>query len=148
MDSGITYTGPSGGGALCAPGTLSIPATVHFVTADGGFDETWEESLWSNDGTSLTFTHMLGNTHLVGSFRVAYTGTIMWSSTETVLTATFNSEGASGTIQYATEAQSSAGPNSVSGGGLIVKAASWVPEVSDGGSAGAPDATVDGPVAD
>jgi hypothetical protein len=132
MVGGISYAGAHG--ALCAPGSLIIPATVHLVTADGGFNETWQESLSSNDGQSLTFYQDLQKAPPAGSFRVTYTGSETWTSTETILTATFDAQGARGNVQYATEGMLSAAPNSGGGGGLIVHAASWVPLVGDAGT--------------
>jgi hypothetical protein len=131
MSGSITDTHADGG--LC-PGTLAIAATVHFVTADGGFDETWQESLFSSDGQSLTFYQDLQRTPLVGSFRVTNMGTPV-GSTEASLTATFDERGARGEVQYVTSTMFSTGPNSGGGGGLIIHAASWVPAVSDAGDA-------------
>lgn len=139
MDGAITYSQADGG--LCGPGTLTIPATVHFVTADGGFNETWQESLSSFDGQSLTFSHDLQRTPPAGSFRVTSTGTQTGLSTETTLTATFDQRGAHGDVQYVTSMMFSTGPNSGGGGGLIVHAASWVPGVGDtGAESGSSDA--------
>jgi hypothetical protein len=132
IDGAITYSQADGG--LCAPGALTVPATVHFVTTDGGFKETWQESLFSFDGQSLTFSHDLQRTPPTGSFRVTSTGTQASVSTETTLTATFNEQGARGDVQYVTSMMFSTGPNSGGGGGLIVHAASWVPAVGDAGA--------------
>lgn len=125
MVNGITYSQP--GGQLCGPGSLSVPAVVHFVTADGGFDETWQTTLRSMDGRTLTFYEDLQSMPPAGTFRVRYTGTQKWDSTDTLLTANFGADGARGDVQYTTEVTVATGPNSGSGGGLIVHAASWVP---------------------
>jgi hypothetical protein len=139
MAGAITYSQADGG--LCGPGTLTIPATVHFVTGDGGFDETWQESLSSFDGQSLTFYHDLQRTPPTGSFHVTPMGTQTQVSTETTLTATFDGRGARGDVQYVTSTMFSTGPNSGGGGGLIVHAASWVPAIGDAGAeSGSPDA--------
>jgi hypothetical protein len=121
----ITYLQP--GGQLCGPATLSVPALVHFVTADGGFDETWQTTLRSNDGHTLTFYEDLQSMSPTGTFRVTYTGGQKWDSTETLLTANFGSDGARGNVQYFTEMTVATGPNSGAAGGLVVQAASWVP---------------------
>ena len=139
MDGAITYSQADGG--LCGRGTLTIPATVHFVTADGGFNETWQESLSSFDGQSLTFSHDLQRTPPTGTFRVTSTANHTSVSTETTLTATFSEQGARGDVQYVTSMMFSTGPNSGGGGGLIIHAASWVPAVGD---AGAESGTSDG----
>jgi hypothetical protein len=130
---GVAFVQPEGG-PLCGPGTLTVEADVRFRTADGGFDETWHGTLFSNDGQSLTLNEDLGQTPVSGSFRVTYTGSQAWSSTETLLTATFGAQGARGDVLYTTEMMFSTGPNSGGGGGLIVHAASWVPLVGDAGS--------------
>jgi hypothetical protein len=131
MPGGITFT--KSGGALCGPGVLNIAATVRFVTSDGGFNETWQENLFSYDGQSLTFYHDLQRTPPTGSFRVTYTGTTKWDSIENQLTATFSDRGARGGVQFTTSMSFSTGPNSGGGGGLIVQAASWVPRFADAG---------------
>jgi hypothetical protein len=149
MAGGVTLSEPEGG-LLCGPGTLAIAASVRFTTADDGFDETWQTSLFSSDGQSLEFTEDLEKNPPTGTFRVVYTGTQTWTSTSTLLTATFDDRGARGNVQYATEEMFSTGPNGGGGGGLIVQAATWAPLASDGGSesgaaeaAGQPDAQPD-----
>jgi hypothetical protein len=54
-----------------------------------------------------------------------------WSSTETLLTATFDARGVGGEVDYNTVETFSMGPNSVGGGGLHIKVASWVPQIGD-----------------
>jgi hypothetical protein len=126
MVSGITYWRP--GGQLCGQASLAIPAAVHFVTADGGFDETWQTTLRSTDGQTLEFDEDLQGMPLAGTFHVTYTGTQKWDSMDTMLTTRFGADGARGDVQYFTEMTVATGPNSGSGGGLVVKAASWVPQ--------------------
>jgi hypothetical protein len=137
---------------------LSIAATVHLATADGGLNETWQEKLFSNDGRSLMFSQDLQKTPPTGTFRVTYTGTQHWDSTQTTLTATFDARGARGGLYYTTVFTLSltgedGGGSGIGGGGLVVKAASWVPlPTPDGGAEGgammddgsADDARVDG----
>ena len=155
---GITYTSEtaqgadSGFGGICLPGTLTIAATVHLATADGGFNETWQENLFSNDGQSLIFTQDLQKTPPMGTFRVTYTGTQHWDSTQTTLTATFDARGARGDVRYTTVmtfslAGAEGGGIGGGGSGLFVQAASWVPlPTPDGGAEGGAmaDARVDG----
>jgi hypothetical protein len=125
MVSEITYWRQVG--EFCQPGNLSIPAIVHFVTADGGFNETWQTTLLTTDGQTLSLGEDLQRVPPAGTFRVTYTGTQKWDSTETTLTTTFGAEGARGDVQYFTEMTFATGPNSGGGGGLVVQAASWVP---------------------
>jgi len=139
MDGGIQFQpevmldGGGAGLALCGPGSFTIAATVHLVTDDRGFDETWQESLVSSDGQSASFTRDLQQTPPAGSFGVSYTGTQTWNSTSVPLTATFNASGTRGDVYYDAQFMSSTGPNSGGGGGVHMQVAAWVPGVTDGG---------------
>jgi hypothetical protein len=127
-------------GTLCAPGALTIPATVRFVTADGGFNETWQVSLSSNDGKSLTFTRDLLATPPTGTFRVTYTGSMVGNENQDRLTATFDAAGANGNVQFVNELVSTSGPDMGSGGGLVFNPAIWAPLAPDAGLDAAPGA--------
>jgi hypothetical protein len=139
MDGGIqfvpeiTLDGGGVGRSLCGPGSFTIAATVHLVTDDRGFDETWQESIVSNDGQSATFTRDLQQTPPTGNFSVSYTGTQTWDSTSLPLTATFTASGTRGDVYYDAQFMSSTGPNSGVGGGVHMQVAGWIPEFTDGG---------------
>ena len=150
---GLAYVPMQG---LCGPGYITVNATVRFVSADGGFNETWQKTLLSNDGHSAIFYQDLQRTPVAGSFAVTYTGTNPGTSTQNTLTAIFNDLGASGSVQFATSETSSGGAGAssgsvIGGGGIIVKAASWVPRGDgDGGPEGdsEPDALPEGQATD
>lgn len=139
MDGGVQFQpevmtdGGGGGLALCGPGSFTIAATVHLVTDDHGFDETWQESVVSSDGQSASFTRDLQQTPPAGSFGVSYTGTQTWDSTSLPLTAMFTAFGTRGDVYYDAQFMSSTGPNSGVGGGVHMQVAAWVPEGPDGG---------------
>jgi hypothetical protein len=139
MDGGVQFLpevmtdGGSGGLALCGPGSFTIAATVHLVTDDLGFNETWQESLVSEDGQSASFTRDLQQDPPAGSFSVTYTGTQTWNSTSLPLAATFSASGTRGDVYYDGQFMSFTGPNSGGGGGVHMQVAAWVPESTDGG---------------
>jgi hypothetical protein len=130
MDSGWTID--ESGGGLCGPAILSVPAMVHFATADGGFDEMWQVNLSASaDGQSLSFTQRLSQ--LAGTFRVSDNQSGMWDSSGATVTVGFTDAGATGNVTYTTSFMVATGPNSGSGGGAIYTAAKWVPLASDAG---------------
>ena len=130
MDSGWTLDESEG--VFCGPAILSVPAMVHFATADGGFDETWQVNLsTSADGQSLSFTQPLSK--LAGTFRVSDNQSGMWDSSGATVTVDFTDAGATGNVTYTTSFMVATGPNSASGGGAIYTAAKWVPLASDAG---------------
>jgi hypothetical protein len=139
MDGGIQFQpeialdGGGGGRSLCGPGSFTIATTVHLVTDDQGFNETWQESFVSNDGQSASFTRDLRQTPPAGSFSVSYTGTQMWDSISLPLTAAFAASGTRGDVYYDGQFMSSTGPNTGVGGGVHMQVAAWVPEATDGG---------------
>jgi hypothetical protein len=134
MDSGWTID--EGDGVFCGPAILSVPAMVHFATADGGFDETWQVNLSASaDGRSLGFTQPLSQlaSQLAGTFRVSDNQSGMWDSSGATVTVDFTDAGATGSVTYTTSFMVATGPNSASGGGAIYTAAKWVPLASDAG---------------
>jgi hypothetical protein len=139
MDGGIQFQPEvmlDGGGdslSICGPGSFAIAATVHLVTDDRGFDESWQETLVSSDGQTATFTRDLQQTPPTGSFSVSYTGTQTWNSTSLPLTARFAPTGTSGDVYYDGQFMSSTGPNSGVGGGVHMQVAAWVPAITDSG---------------
>jgi hypothetical protein len=160
MDSRWTIT--DAGGGLCAPGTIEVPATVSFVTADGGFNETWavslaaaltDESMYFSEPLDLT-SGVAGS--FAGSLRIMDNDAEMWTSAGATAFVTFSDAGVSGNVTYETSFMGStttggAGGSIAAGGGAIYTAARWVPLASDAGidaasgDDGAIDATTDAP---
>jgi hypothetical protein len=136
MDGGIEFQTESladggtenGVGVGCAPGLLTIAATVHLVTDDHGFDETWQESLVSGDGQSASFTRDLEQMPPAGTFTVSYTGAQTPNSSSLPLTATFDASGTRGDVDYQAEFMSSTVDSA-----LQMPVAAWFPLVTDGG---------------
>jgi histone deacetylase complex regulatory component SIN3 len=107
---------------------LTIAATVHLVTDDHGFDETWQESLVSGDGQSASFTRDLEQMPPAGTFTVSYTGAQTPNSSSLPLTATFDASGTRGDVDYQAEFMSSTVDSA-----LQMPVAAWFPLVTDGG---------------
>jgi hypothetical protein len=136
MDGGIQFQTESladggyenGVGVGCAPGLLTIAATVRAVTDDRGFDETWQESLVSSDGQSASFTRDLQQMPPAGTFTVSYVGMQTPTSISLPLTATFDASGTGGGVDYQAEFMSSSADSLVH-----MPVAAWLPLVTDGG---------------